>query len=192
MHAGVCAKSSAMVDRLGNFLVKLVPEVLPGGVKTILFAGATALALPSLYHTFRPWLQWRQLKLARIAKQKREARDAAMAEHRLCTPRDTIDEIFPWEDGSASALLERLPSGSINSGRLLHCFMHRAACVDKAINRVTAESFEAALSAAKKADRERGSAGVADQGLAGLPTSMKDHFEQEGTDCICGMASRLN
>ncbi len=87
---------------------------------------------------------------------------------------------------SATELLRRLESKSISSRELTEYYIGRIEKHDPAINAVVVRDFERALVAADRADEERARGEV--RGLLhGLPVSIKESYDLEGTPTTWGI-----
>jgi len=163
------------------------------GMLMLLGVVVACVVLLSCCYCFGPWLHFSAHNtLAEKAARMREKRTKRMAEHkkRLGTAKP-IGKLFD-RDATATGLVEAIKEGRVTSEAALQSFMaHSVACHDD-LNCVTEDVWEEAIAAAKKADSRVAQPGKhAKQGvLHGLPMSIKDSYDQAGTDSTCGMMAR--
>jgi len=89
---------------------------------------------------------------------------------------------------TASELLDHLDAGEVSAVEVVTACIARVEATDEQVNALPVRRFEEALAEAEAADaaRARGEAGP----LCGLPTTVKENLDLEGTDCTMGLAHR--
>ncbi|CAI7599455.1 unnamed protein product [Penicillium pancosmium] len=144
-----------------------------------------------------------------IARDKKASRDARIPLGWKLKPDQVPDDQLnvtnvPYECGiltpkelkitnsSARTLIERILSREYISYEVTLAFCKRAAIAQQLVNCLSEIFFENALEAAKSLDAEYEESGIARGPLHGLPVSLKDCFQVEGTDAAIGYTALVN
>lgn len=95
------------------------------------------------------------------------------------------------EDHAVPDLLAKLASGELTSVEVTTAFSKRAAIAQQLTSCLTETFFDSALERAKFLDQSRSEAGTVLGPLHGLPISLKDAFQVDGTEATIGFVSFL-
>ncbi|KAJ5247189.1 hypothetical protein N7468_002172 [Penicillium chermesinum] len=93
---------------------------------------------------------------------------------------------------AAAELVERIQSRELSSYEVTLAFCKRAAIAQQLVNCLSEIFFEKALQTAAALDAEYAVSGIAAGPLHGLPVSLKDCFQVEGTDASIGFTAFSN
>ncbi|KAL4869405.1 hypothetical protein BDV12DRAFT_185280 [Aspergillus spectabilis] len=93
---------------------------------------------------------------------------------------------------NAPVLVQKILDRNYSSYEVTLAFCKRAAIAQQLVNCLSEIFFEKALSAAKRLDAEYGATGTPSGSLHGLPVSLKDCFQVEGTDATIGYTAFVN
>lgn len=174
-------------------------------IGALLLLGILAIffSILSCWYCCGPWLQVvshsRHAEKAARMRAKREKRLAAHKERLLCPTAavQPIAELFGRTATATELLASIREPGGITSEAVLQSFMAQAVAGQAELNCVTEDVWEEAVVAAREADRvvgqqRRDGGGVAATAgvLHGLPMSIKDSYDQAGTDSTCGIMAR--
>lgn len=98
------------------------------------------------------------------------------------------EELRTTEDYDATALLDALATGKLNSVDITLAFCKRAAITQQISNALTEIFFEEGLARAQTLDEHFARTGIPSGPLHGLPISLKDTFKVKGYDASVGIA----
>nr|CDI56164.1 related to AMD2-acetamidase [Melanopsichium pennsylvanicum 4] len=104
----------------------------------------------------------------------------------------TSREIEITEIDDVSVLLSQLASGDYTAVEVLEAFIKRSCIAHQLVNPLTEINFEAARKLAAELDAELKSTGRTRGPLHGLPISVKDQFQVQGSDATIGYISYAN
>jgi len=135
-----------------------------------------------------------QQKYIKIAKEKREERDAQIQKELQELPQIPQDIQNLILDATVSELMILLNDDKITSEQILVTYHRRAITIGKDLELIAESNFPNALELARKCDEIRKNTSKEDReklGLMfGIPFSIKDPFLVKGTDNTCGLAAR--